>query len=314
MTTTCEETGTLASCGAAERYVRELVRMHAALRYPSLCDAIDGEPLCRLEGYGDGLTTVSVRESQLPEPYLCAVLGFRLAQFLQTGLMDPDLVYRRRLVHEPVIPSSGQETIHTMTVTGSGQIVGYIGLVGSPDPRPLALDSPARARFPAEVAHHVDLLAPYAAPGWSSHNAYEIKRFVREQSMPRGAQRDQVPWHLILAIGKVSLRLGKIRFVLGDSSKRGALRHLRLVGFNAVVVEDTNPWLPRTELMWPSYELPPDRLAKPFVTAVPDDLDQCMDAIESGLADAGPQSQRRALSRLMELHRSRGTLEELEAA
>ena len=311
--TTGEEARTPASGDAAERYARELARMQTALRYPFLGDAIDGEPLCRLEGYGDGLTTVSVRESQLPAPYLRAVLGFRLVQFLQAGLMDPDLIYRRRMVHEPVIPGSGQETIHTITITGSGQIVGYIGLVGSADPRPLALDSPARARFPAEVAHHVDLLAPYAAPGRSSHNAYEIKRFVREQSMPRGAQRDRVPWHLILAIGQVGLRLGQIRLVLGDSSKRGALRHLRLVGFNALVVEGTSPWLPRTEPMWPSYELSPDKLAKPFVAPLPGDLGERMEIIESGLAGADEQSQSRAIARLMELHRSRGTLEGLAA-
>ena len=298
---------------AAERYVRELTRMQTALRYPFLCDAIEGQPLCRLEGYGDGLTTVSVRESQLPAPYLSAVLGFRLVQFLQAGLMDPDLIYRHRMVHEPVIPSSGQETIHTMTITGSGQIVGYIGLVGSADPRPLALDSPARARFPVEVAHHVDLLAPYAAPGRSSHNAYEIKRFVREQSMPKGAQRDRVPWHLILAIGKVGQRLGQIRLVIGDSSERGALRHLRLVGLNALVIEGTSPWLPRTEPMWPSYELSPDELAKPFVAPLPEDLAAGMEIIESGLASADARSQGRAIARLMELHRSRGTAEGLGA-
>lgn len=296
-------------------YAENLVRRHAALRYPGLADAVDGEPLVRLEGYGDGLTTVSVRESQLPQAYLGGVLGFRLAQFLRTGLMDPELVYRRRLIHEPVVPASGPETIHTVTVTDSGQIVGYIGLVGSSDPEPVPLDLPARRRFPAEVAHRVDLLSAYSAPGRISHGAYEVKRFVRERSMARGTQRDRVPWHLILAVGKVGLRTPEIEVVLGDSGERGALRHLRLVGFDLEVVEGTDPVLPRSELMWPSYELPRERLAKPFVGAVPGDLADYMEAIESGLVelDAGA-SQHKAVARLVDLHRARGTLARLAAA
>ena len=312
--TTSENFHPPAAGGAAERYVRELGRTHAARRYPGLAGAVQGEPLCRLDGYGDGLTTVSFRESQLPGPFFRGVLGFRLTQFLQLGLMDPDLVYQQGLVHEPVIPSKGPETIHTVTVTDSGQIVGYIGLVGSDDAAPLPLDSAARARFPAEVAHDVDLLASHAASGRTSHNAYEVKRFVRERSMPRGAQSDRVPWHLILAIGTVGLRLEEIHVVLGDSGERGALRHLRLLGFDLVVVEGTQPRLPRSELMWPSYEFPREKLAKPFVGALPHDLAEYMKAIESGLADDDTESRRMAIVRLMELHRSRETQKRLQAA
>ncbi|HWF36018.1 MAG TPA: hypothetical protein VG295_11615 [Solirubrobacteraceae bacterium] len=315
--TTISESSRVASAHSnrVQYYAENLVRRQARCRYLGLADAIGGEPLVRLEGYGDGLTTVSVRESQLAWGHLCGVLGFRLAQFLQTGLMDPELVYRRELVHEPLVPATGPETIHTVTLTESGQIVGYIALVASPDPEPLALEDPARRPFPAEVAHQVELLSRYAAPGRTSHNAYEVKRFVRDHSLARGMQRDRVPWHLILAIGKVGLQTPEIELVLGDSSERGALRHLRLVGFELDVVEGTKPALPRSELMWPSYELPAHRLAKPFVGAVPSDLADYMEAIESGLVELDAEaSQREAVARLVELHRSRGTLERLAMA
>jgi hypothetical protein len=306
---------TISESSSVERHVEELIRGHAALRYPGLADALAGEPLVRLEGYGDGLTTVSVRESQLPEPYLRGILGFRLAQFLQTGLMDPELVHRRCLIHEPMLATTGPETIHTVTVTESGQIVGYIGLVGSDDPEPVALDDPVRRLFPAEDAHKVEILSPFAERGRTSHSAYEVKRFVRDRSMPRGIQRDRVPWHLILAIGKVGLSHGEIELVLGDSGERGALRHLRLVGFDLQVIEGTNPSLPRTELMWPSYEVPRERLAKPFAGLVPSHLGEYMDAIESALIELDAEaSQRKAVARLVELHRSRGTLARLAAA
>jgi hypothetical protein len=291
-----------------ERYAEELVRLHGSLTYPGLADAIDGEPLCRLDRYGDRLTTVSFRESQLPERYLRGVLGFRLAQFLQTGLIDPELVYRRAMSHEPIVPASGPDTIHTVTLDETGRIVGYIAMVGAPDREPLALDDPARGRFPAEVAHDVDLLSPLAAPGRTTHNAYEIKRFVRDRAMAKGMQRDRVPWHLILAVAKVVLSRGdEIQLLLGDSGERGALRHLRLILLDLVVVEGTTPSLPRTELMWPSYHLPDERRAKPFVGVVPPDGSVIVDTIESTLLglDSG-NVQRQAVVSLIELQRASG--------
>lgn len=299
---------------AASRYLSELAHAQAAFRYPRLADDVAGEPLCRLGGYGDGLTTVSARDSQLPWRALRGVLAFRLSQFLQAGLMDPELAYRKRLVCEPVVPHQGPETIHTVTVTGAGQIVGYAALAGSADPVPLPVGSPARARFPAEIAHGVDLLASFAAPGLTTHNAYEVKRFARERSMARGPQRDRVAWHLILALYKTAVSLGEVRLILGDSGERGALRYLRLVGFEPVVVEGTVPRLPHSELMWPSYEVPAGKRAKPFAAAVTSELAEFMAAIEAGLAGAGAQAQARAISRLIELHRSRGSREGAWAA
>ena len=284
----------------SERYVEELIAAHAARSYPGLLDALDGEPLCRLDGFGDGLTTVSFHQRQLPERYLRGVLGFRLAQFLRTGLIDPELVYRRRMVHEPIVEATGPDTIHTLTLTDAGRIVGYIAMVGSPDPAPLPLDSPKRGRFPAEEAHDVDLLSGLSAPGLTTHQAYEIKRFVRAAEMARGEQRDRVPWHLILAVGRVTLGGDQIRILLGDSSERGALRHLRLMGMDPVVIEETTPSLPRTELMWPSYLLPREKLAKPFVATVPGVAGHFVEAVQDSLAlVTDGHWQQEAIARLM---------------
>jgi hypothetical protein len=291
MTTTTarhEEREERAESPATARYVSDLARLHSTLRYGGLLDAIEGPPLCRIEGLGDGLTTVCVWEHQLPERYLQAVLGFRLSQFLQTGLMDRELVRRQALFHEALPgPSRGVETIHAITLTGEGRIVGYVGLVGSADPEPLPLDSPVRSRFPVEIAHRVELLSDYAAPGLTTHDAFEIKRFVRDGTLPHGEQRNRVPWHLILACAKLGAMLDQIKLVLGDAGERGALRHLRLIGFDPRVVDGTTPWLPRSELMWISYELPVEKRAKPFVALVPPNLRELFDMIEALVAGGG---------------------------
>lgn len=313
MTTTISEgpRGAGPAPSAAKRFAQELVRLHGTLTYRGLIDALQGELLCHFDNYADGLTTATFRQRQLPERYLRGVLGFRLAQFLQVGLIDPELIYRSAMFHEPLVEATGPDTIHTVTLTKTGQIVGYIGMVGSSDPEPMPIDTPGRGRFPVEVAHDVDLLSAFAAPGRTTHNVYEIKRFVRERAMPRGAQRDRVPWHLILAIGKVTLALGgETQVVLGDSGARGALRHLRLMGIDLVVLEGTTPSLPRTELMWPSYEVPRERLAKPFVGAIPSDFSDYLNVIEAGLRFVRDDEwQQRATARLFELRRAADRLE-----
>ena len=286
---------------AGRRFGEEIVRLHGRLTFRSLPSAIEGAPIVRLDGYGDGLTTIAVRESQLPSRYLRGVMGFRLAQFLHMGWMDPEIAYRRGLYHEPLTTSTGPETIHTLTLTAEGRIAGYIALVGSSDARPLALDAPDRGRFPAEDAHDVELLASFAAPGRTTHDVYEIKRFVRDRFMERGPVSERVSWHLMLALGRCALALGdEIQVVCGDSRENGALRHLRLVGFDPLVIDDTRPSLPRDQLMWPSYEQ--EQLAKPFAGVVPRDLDATMDALEGALElECRPGWQRAAIALFVEI-------------
>ncbi len=283
----------------AAAYVEALVRLHGERHYPGLPAAIDGDPLVRLDGLGDGLTTVAVAQTQLSPSWLAAVLGFRLAQFSTTDLVDVELVRELRMVHEPVVADVGVPTVHVVTLTETGRLVGYVGLVGSDDPAPRALDDPDRARFPAEVAHDVDLLGPLAAPDRTTHGAWEIKRFVKDRAMARGPQRDRVPWHLIAAMGEVVLADPANRVVLGDSSERGALRHLRLVGMDTTVVEGTMPSLPRTELMWPSYELPVERRAKPFAGLVTPAAGRAIATIEQALRLPPGSGWRRRATRML---------------
>jgi hypothetical protein len=295
---------------SAQSWTDHLTARQVAKRFPGFVDAVRGGPLCRIDGHDDGLCTVAFRQRQLPERYLRGLLGFRLSQFLQAGLMDPQLVWQRAITHEPVGDCPGQDTVHVVTLrTGgldAGQIVGCVALVGSADAEPRSLTWPHRRRFPAEVAHDVDLLAPFAAQGWTTHQAYEIKRFVREVAMERGAQRSRVPWHLILGVGWTVRALGDgIQILLGDSGEWGALRHLRALGLDLLTIEGTTPSLPRTELMWRSYLLPEERRAKPFVAPIPADNAAICDAIEAGLRVQGTGWTQSMLARLFAVHQAR---------
>jgi hypothetical protein len=257
---------------AVSRFTDDIVKLNGRLSFRGLPDAIHGTPLYYVDDMGDGLITMSVRDDQIPIRYMNGILGFRLAQYLRLGLIDNELVYKGAMYHEPRSKAlKAVQNLHTITLDGrTGRILGYVGLVCSLDPTPMPLDSPQRSRFPTEVAHHVDVVSRFAAPDLHSHQVYEIKRFVREQQMERGPQRSRVPWHLILGMFKAGVALGQVRVVLGDSKENGALRHVRLMGMDPVVIDQTAPSLPRSELMWPSYMQ--KTLAKPFAARVPEQL------------------------------------------
>lgn len=112
-----------------------------------------------------------------------------------------------------------------------------------------------------------------------------------------------MPWHLIVAMGRVTLALSDVRLLMGDSRQDGALKHLALIGFDPSVVLDTKPSLPHDYLMWPSYER--ETVAKPFIATVPDNLESFINAVAvqlgHGLTDGW---QRQLLVMLRNLRRS----------
>ncbi|WP_405897206.1 hypothetical protein OG242_06330 [Streptomyces sp. NBC_00727] len=267
----------------ALRYVADIIELHERLGYRQLPAEITGTPLHHAQDAESGLITLTARDSQFPARYLRGILGFRLAQYLRLSWISADLVYRTAAFHEPLPRPGETESIHTVCLCSrTGRIRGYVGLSCSADTVSLPLDSARRALFPTEAAHGVDLLAPYARPGLGTHQVFELKRFLRDQSMPLGIQRDRVPWHLMLGMGEAMIQLGDaISLVLGDAKEHVALRHLRLAGFDLHVVEDTSPSLPETDPLAPIYHQ--GVVAKPFVAPVPGDLLWYRDVVRSYL-------------------------------
>jgi hypothetical protein len=299
-------TATLAGNRSIQRYVDDVIELNDRLSFGRLPEVIDGEPLYLGTGTDDDLITLTVRDHQLPARYRKGILGFRLAQYLRLGWISNDLVHQRALYCEPEGGYSVLDDIHTVTLRRStGRIVGYIGLVGSLDPEPMPLESPRRSRFPTETAHHVEVVSRFARPGLTSHQVYEIKRFVRIQRDDDGPWRARVPWHLIHGLGCAVVALGDgVRVLLGDSKEHGALRHFRMIGFDPVVTEGTKPSLPCTELMWPSYTQAVN--AKPFAALIPDELPGWIAAIGSALlSEAGLASDRALLAALAASRRER---------
>jgi hypothetical protein len=270
------------------RYVADIVRLHSELDFRGLADHLIGRPLHFRHDEQYGLTTLTVLDDQLPLRYLNGVLGFRMAQYLRLGWMSERLVYEGAMFRETVDHPDGVQNLHTVSLDSrTGRIRGYIGLACAKDPAPLPLDHPGRYRFPTENAHDIDLVSRYAAPGVSTHQAFEIKRFVRDLEMAAGKAAEVVPWELLLSLGKSIVRGdGRIKIMLGDAKEHRALRHFRLTGFDVHVETGTSPRLPETDVLAPIYDQ--DIVAVPFIAPVPADLDDFMNVIRDGLdEDAG---------------------------
>ncbi|MEU7059274.1 hypothetical protein [Streptomyces sp. NPDC046197] len=267
----------------AVRFAADIIRLHERLSYRRLPAELTGRPLSLIEDPASALVTVTGRDSQFPARYLKGILGFRLAQYLRLKWIAAAAVHRGAVFHEPLPQPRAVENIHTVTLCqGTGKIRGYVGLACSADTESLPLDSPRRTPFPAEAAHGVDLLGRYARAGLGTHQAFEFKRFLRDQAMPQGEQYARVPWHLMLGMGEAMIALGDaVRIVLGDAKEHVALRHLRLAGFELHVVEGTSPRLSASDPMSPIYRQ--TVVAKPFVAPVPADMPWYRDVVRSYL-------------------------------
>jgi hypothetical protein len=290
-----------AATDAERRYIRGIIAAHDRMTYARLPEQITGDPI-HVHQSGDGLLTLAVSDSQLPHRYLLGLLGFRLAQYLRLGWMSQQIVYRDALFHEPLRPVGGQEDIHIVSLClGTGRIRGYAALAGSRDADPLALDASGRTRLSVEKDHHIDLMGPYAAEGWTTHQVYEAKRLLRDQAMPRSDLAARVPWHVLLAWGRAVMDLNASLphvLVAGDAKESGSLRHLRRMGFRLGVVEGTSPHLPESDLLWPIFVT--REQAKPFVGRLGPDFPQRMDTITGFLArPLGSQPARELLEELL---------------
>ncbi len=270
---------------AAQRFAADIVRMHERLSFSGLADAVAGPPL-HTHDSGDGVHTIAVHEAQLPRRYLLGVYGFRLAQYLRLGWVCPRIAHKNALFHEPRRPEHPVPDVHVLTIEqATGRIRGYAALAASLDPRPLPLDAPDRSLLAVESDHQVRLLDRYAAAGWTTHHAYEAKRLLRDQAMPRGDLAARVPWHVLTAWGRcLHLLGGPARRVLavGDGKERGSLRHLRLMGFDLDVTHGTDPGLPETDLLWPIFAGPGPQ-AEPFVGRLPETFASHLDLIDDWL-------------------------------
>jgi hypothetical protein len=146
----------------SQRYAADILALHEGLNFRSLL-AVPAERSVYRAHRSDGVITLGLRTSQLTSRHLSALQGFRLAQYLKLGWICEDLIASRGMFCEPAHGSA--DDLHMVTVSERGDILGYLGLVGTPDPVGTELVDQARSLFPVESAHDINLADLITAPG-----------------------------------------------------------------------------------------------------------------------------------------------------
>ena len=165
----------------ADSYVAGLVDAAAAIRLPELFQREHPDAVFTVPNRG-GVTVTALRTTSLTEEQLVALMRFRMAQYLEVNFVDANIVYERRLEHEP-LEGAKPNDIHVLAGTSDGEILCYAAMKSPPDTPPgTTLRTRDRALLPVEQIH-----------GWGIYNRLpilpdlpvsqirELGRFVKNQ-------------------------------------------------------------------------------------------------------------------------------------
>ena len=139
----------------SDRYAADVVSLNRDLSFRNLARQ-DPAIFTHFAERGDGLVTLSVPTRHLPHRYLIGLQGFRLAQYLQLGWACSSVAYRQAIFCEPVGVAHADDQ-HIITMNPTGRILGYVSLATNGDDESRDLFDPARAAFPVEEAHGVNI-------------------------------------------------------------------------------------------------------------------------------------------------------------
>src|SRR5262249_19016288 len=106
-----------------DAFIRELLDRAAQIRMPELF-AGHPEALWHLPNR-NGVSVIVLRTPSLRHDQLIKILTYRLTQYVLADQLDTDVIYRRRLQHEPA-SAIGENDIHLLAGTpDSGEVLCY---------------------------------------------------------------------------------------------------------------------------------------------------------------------------------------------
>ena len=252
----------------SDRYAADVVSLNRDLSFRNLARQ-DPAIFTHFVERGDGLVTLSVPTRHLPHRYLIGLQGFRLAQYLQMGWACSSVAYLQAIFCEPLGVAHADDQ-HIITMSPTGRILGYVSLATNGDEESRDLFDPARAAFPVEEAHGVNIFDHVAPlPGVGTHEVRGLKRFVHSRTLTDKTQRLRVTLELLHGLGQaVASSTPAVRTLIGDVEEHVALRHLLMAGLEVQLVEGTAPRLTADDLLAHAYT---ERASvKPFVSHLPD--------------------------------------------
>jgi hypothetical protein len=242
---------------SADAYVAGLVEAAAEIRLPELFARPHKDAILSVADR-QGIAVTALRTSSLSEEQLVSLMRFRLAQYLEVNFVEANVIYERRLEHEPlegVYPND----IHVLAGTVSdGEILCYATLKSAPDAPPgTLLRTRDRPLFAVEKVHgwgvfnRLPILPDLPVP-----QVRELGRFVKNQRY-HGVDDKAVRGPVEVGVAIFRMIAETLSFelsaVVGDLEEGVAKQNIDFFHVPLVVLHGTMPVEHEDSWLFPRY-------------------------------------------------------------
>ena len=241
----------------ADAYVAGLVEAAAEIRLPKLFSKPHKDALFSVPDR-QGIAVTALKTSSLKDEELVALMRFRLAQYIEANFVEANVIYERRLEHEP-LDAVYPNDIHVLAGSVSdGEILCYATIKSSPDAPPgTTLRTRERALLPVEKVH-----------GWGIYNRLpilpdlpinqirELGRFVKNHRY-HGVEDKSIRGPVEVGVAIFRMIAETLSFelsgVVGDLEEAVAKQNIDFFHVPLVVLHGTLPVESEDSWLFPRY-------------------------------------------------------------
>lgn len=240
-----------------DAYVAGLVDAAAGIRLPELFAKPHPDSIFSVANRG-GIGVTVLRTRDLKEEQVVELMRYRLAQYIEANFVEPNVVYERRLEHEP-LENVFPDDIHVIAgAVDDGEILCYATLEASPEaPAGTTLRSKDRPLLPVEKVHGYGIFNRLPiVPDLPLAQIRELGRFVKNQRY-RGVEDRSIRGPVEVGVAIFRMIAETLSFelsaVVGDLEEGVAKQNLDFFQVPLVVVHGTMPLQADDSWLFPRY-------------------------------------------------------------
>jgi hypothetical protein len=241
----------------ADAYIAGLVEAAGEIRLPKLFSKPHKDALFSVPDR-QGIAVTALKTSSLKEDELMGLMRFRLAQYIEANFVETNVIYERRLEHEP-LDAVYPNDIHVLAgAVSDGEILCYATIKSAADAPPgTTLRTRERPLLPVEKVH-----------GWGIYNRLpilpdlpinqirELGRFVKNHRY-HGVEDKSVRGPVEVGVAMFRMIAETLSFelsgVVGDLEEAVAKQNIDFFHIPLVVLHGTLPVESEDSWLFPRY-------------------------------------------------------------
>lgn len=292
-----------------ESFIGDLLDRAGRLRLPELFTGNHPEALWQVPNR-QGVSVVALRTPGLTEPQLIGILTYRLAQYLMANELDPQLIFERRLTHEPLSNVSTADIHIIASAAETGELLCYMTFKSLAADGEVKFGSRDRPLFPVEevfgwgVYNRTRIL-----PDLPARRVREVGRFAknhRHHCLDELVVRAPVEVFLAATRLLVGPLMEEIDVSIGDIEEGVAKKNQDFFHLPTVIIRGVVPFAAEGSFGFLNYQ---SRTRYPWAVLSADIPKPRLDAIERALELPGKQGLMALLALKGEVSTVRSSLE-----